>query len=274
MEKSSYSPGTGQAKRTIPEEIGEVCFSPDGKLAAFALGGEASDNDLRVWDVDGWVETARFHGHAAKLNFAAFSPDGSKILSGDKHGSVILWDVPSKSLICRLADDSGPKQASAPPAASTGAFISGGSHALVGMTGDRDHLRLWDLAQMKEVQRLGHGSGSVFALAIASDGSIVATCGGGSSDVHLWETRQWKLISSFRGHTTPMINDVAFINDSRLAVSVGLDTARVWSVDSGEEVYNFSDRLKNLSCVAVSPDGNRLLFGSAYGKATLWQIAP
>jgi len=53
-------------------------FSPDGRrLATWTW-----DNVLRVWDVDTGASIAVLDGHTDGISSAAFSPDGTRIVSG------------------------------------------------------------------------------------------------------------------------------------------------------------------------------------------------
>jgi WD40 repeat protein len=52
-------------------------------------------------------ETARLHGHAEQINDAAFSPDGSRILTASKDGTVKLWDPSNADVLLTLRSDGG-----------------------------------------------------------------------------------------------------------------------------------------------------------------------
>jgi len=66
---------------------------PDGRLALTAGG----DQLVRLWNMPGRVELARYAGHSGHVYAAIFSPDGRRILSGDGNGEVRLWDTKTES---------------------------------------------------------------------------------------------------------------------------------------------------------------------------------
>ena len=70
--------------------VGSVCFSLDGKRLV-STGG---DNTLCIWDVATGEERKRIKDTNA--NFAAFSPNGQRLVSGGFHdNSVRVWDAES-----------------------------------------------------------------------------------------------------------------------------------------------------------------------------------
>jgi WD40 repeat protein len=57
---------------------------------------------VRIVDVEANRDLRRCIGHTASVWCVAFSPDGTRILSGSKDGSVRLWDVSTAREIQRL----------------------------------------------------------------------------------------------------------------------------------------------------------------------------
>lgn len=66
-----------------------LVFSPDGRLLAFCT----PENGVKVWGVYGNAELATFTGHTGEITALAFSPDGSKLVSGAADGVALVWDL-------------------------------------------------------------------------------------------------------------------------------------------------------------------------------------
>ena len=74
----------------------------------------------------------------------------------------------------------------------------------------------------------------------------------------------------YTGHTDS-VDDLAFSPDGRFALSGSLDnTARLWNVETGQELYTLIGHTGGIRSVAYSPDGNYLLTGSTDNTARLW----
>src|SRR5262245_38137702 len=75
----------------------------------------------------------------------------------------------------------------------------------------------------------------VTAIAISSDGSLLATAGDDAL-VNLWRIDDGRLVYALRGHTE-WVRAVAFRHDGKVIASAGDDrTVRLWDTASGELV--------------------------------------
>jgi WD40 repeat protein len=70
--------------------VDQLVFSPGGRLLAVS-----ESPDVQVWDVESGKLLRRFSGHLPGwVNTLAFSPDGTRLLSGsDTDGTALIWDV-------------------------------------------------------------------------------------------------------------------------------------------------------------------------------------
>ena len=76
-------------------------FSPDGKIfATGSYGNRVSpvDDSIQLWDTKTWRKIGVLKGHLHTVNSIFFSPDGKKIISGNKGSSVIIHNVVSHSI--------------------------------------------------------------------------------------------------------------------------------------------------------------------------------
>jgi WD40 repeat protein len=71
----------------------QISFGPDGRWLAAGVWGVNKPTDVQVWDVATGSEVTRLKGHKDMVWGAAFSPDGTYLVTGDASGNVILWKV-------------------------------------------------------------------------------------------------------------------------------------------------------------------------------------
>ncbi len=84
---------TGQLIQSlpIPNHVGDLEFSPDGRLLATA----SDDNKIRIWEISNYELRSILEGHKHYVNGIAFSPDGKLIISGSHDQKIGIWDVES-----------------------------------------------------------------------------------------------------------------------------------------------------------------------------------
>ena len=122
--------------------VERVAFSPIGHLLLTA----SHDGTARLWDIDGVLTTTL--RHQIPPTFAAFSPDGTRVVTGGQNRVGHIWDVASGREIARLESQGGQLQ--------DATFSPDGRRIA---TAARSGVVIWDAASGRQIARLkGHDS--------------------------------------------------------------------------------------------------------------------
>ena len=68
--------------------VGAIEVSPDGSLVAIG-----NSNEVWVWDTISWQMVKTFSGHVDYVEDLAFTPDGTKVLSASRDGTIRVWTL-------------------------------------------------------------------------------------------------------------------------------------------------------------------------------------
>lgn len=230
-----------------------VALSPDGKLGL--SGGD--DRTIRLWEVAGGRELARFEGHGDLVTAVTFSADGRLAASGGKDRTVRIWDVAGRRQLQRLTGHTDPVGGLA--------FSPDGKRVL--SAGHDGTVRLWDVRKGTELRCFVGHAGRVNAVAISPNGKQ-ALSGGHDRTVRLWELATGRELGRFEGHAREVYT-VAFAPDGRRAVSGGNDKLiRLWDLADRRELRRFEGHANAVIRLAFSPDGRMLFSGSSQYQGT------
>lgn len=270
-----------------------VAFSADGTKAL--TGSE--DKTARLWDAATGGEICAFTGHLDAVEDVAFSPDGTKVLTGSRDRTTKLWDTATGEELRTFAEPG--------DFVWSVAFSPDGSKILVGA--GNWAAKLWDAATGGEIGASQVGAEHASAAVFSRDGAWVLTGGGfprtkkltwrGWVDISesivetakLWDAATGGEIRTFTGPTGG-VSSAAFSPDGTKMVTAARSvrtntrtddgwvdaddtTARLWDVATGAELFTLAGHSAEVTSVAYSPDGTRVLTGSKDGTARLWDAA-
>jgi len=138
--------------------------------------------------------------------------------------------------------------------------------------GEKDVVRLWEVATGKDRLKLAGHKGRVWAVALTPDGKTVAT-GGEDGVICLWDALNGKRLHTLNGHFDE-VRSLAFSPDGLTLVSGSQDKrVRLWDVAAGKEVKELQGHRSWVQAVAFSPDGKTVLSGSRDETTRLWDVA-
>jgi WD40 repeat protein len=207
----------------------------------------------------------------AQIRAVAFSPSGTRIISGDSDGTLRLWDANTGQPIGdRLTGHSG--------GVSSVAFSPDSARIVAGSSGTGSGvgiLRLWDAKTGQPVGASLQGiSGVVTSVAFSNSGSLIVS-GDSHGTLRLWDasTRQ-PVGEPLQGNEYSAVLRVAFSPDnSRILAALDDGTVFLWDADTrqriGEPMKGPSGKW---SSAAFNSGGNRIAFGGWDGTLSLWDL--
>jgi WD40 repeat protein len=232
----------------------------------------------------------------------AFSPDGSRIVSGGNTRMALLWDAATGESIgapLRQRDT-----------VNTMTFSPDGSRVATGNL--NGVFRAWNIAKSKyngkTIEQDGHILGAVFVhdslwtlteidgmvqfkdsstgkaigkpflysenmkfKALSPDGSRVVTKYNNGSNIDIWDVTTGERIGTM---SHPSLAKVAFSPDGSLILTGGGDNiARIWDAATLKCLLKIRQHGRAIDAVAFSSDGSRFLIGSYDGTTQMWDTA-
>jgi WD40 repeat protein len=228
--------------------ISSAALSTDGKRALFG----ATDNSIRLWDLEKRAEVATLKGHTDVVTALAFTPDGQRAASGSWDKSVRLWN---------LADATGqPRHLKGHNEhVNDVAFSPDGS--LLASAGDDATIRLWDTANGGQLHELkGHELG-VCSLAFTPDGRRLFS-GGEDGTIFLWDAREGTRLKSFNHLHNLMVSCLACSPDGKRLLSGSWDMSlRLWDIESAKEIGSLERQEFFVQSLAFAPSQDRAASG-------------
>lgn len=160
----------------------------------------------------------------------AMTPDGKRVVSGDKDGLVSVWNADPKNLelvkTIKMLDG----------AILSIAITPDGRTAVCGS--QVGTVRTLDLASGEPLRRMQAHEGGVRSVALSPDGTRVASAGSDKT-IKIWDIATGNCLQTLSGHED-VVHCVAFSSDGSRVVSGGADKRIIiWDVQSGSRLQTF-----------------------------------
>ena len=275
-----FDAATGRLIRTISAHsdsrlsrlyngVRSVAFSPDGTQILSGSGG----NTFKLWDAATGRLIRTFSGHRGYVQFAAFSPDGKRIVSSAEYPDydIKLWDADTGRVMRTFSENT-----------FRSVMFSPDGRQILSVFYDRENnsaksFRLYDAATGREIRTFSDHTSMVSVTAFSPDGKRFLT---GSRDhvVNMWDAVTGRKLRTFSGHTREIVS-VAFSPDASRVLSASRDNIKMWDAQTGREIASFSGEnifswKHSFYTAKISPDGSQILSaGDSDGTITLWDAA-
>lgn len=247
---------TGKCLRTFKghnQPVECVAFDPNGRV----LASGSEDNTINLWDLTDGKLLHRLEGHSGYVRTIAFDPTGHILASGSTDDTVKLWETTKGKLIRSLKhtdnvnsvvfDSAGRIIASGGDDDTVTLWESASGKKLRMLKGHQSWINsiefipsecafasasadktimIWDQDSGTLLRRLeAHADDGVKAITFASDFPLMASLGGTSSGIFIWNCKNWEIVANIlektqEGWFSPTL---AFHPSLPLLASVGSD---------------------------------------------------
>lgn len=248
------------SEKTFPIEY-TFDVSPDGRWIV-APGKE--NTDLLIYNsLKGYALYHIMRSHLNKVNFAFFSPDSQRILSGSDDCSLMLWDsISGKPALGPLKGHSGPVY--------VGTFSRSGNKIASG--GSDKTIILWDGKTGKPLfeQALRGHTDDIYTMEFSAD-EMRLVSGGDDGKIIVWDCLDGTMLFDPIEAHEDWITCVKFSWDGIKLYSSSFDTTiKVWNSDSGELLDTLKAHNQSVYSIKFSPDHNKMVSVSNDRKAIIW----
>ncbi len=200
--------------------------------------------------------------HDGPVDAAAFSPDGTRVVTGSDDRTARLWDSATGQPVGLPLHH--PAQVAAVAYSPDGKTV---------LTGCVDGIaRLWDVDTGRLVRSTPSQEGAVMAVAYSPDGTTILT-GGNFQAAHLRDTATFSRIGR-PSIPHDFVRAAAFSPDGK-TILTGTEgrSARLWDAATGKPVGPALPLQSSIYAVAYHPDGRTVLTGGVEGMVRSWDAA-
>ena len=221
---------------------------------------------ISIWDAaTGTLLREGPGGHGARviMGALAFSPNGKKLLWGDKDTTINLWDLETGEV----------RTFQGHKAYHTGVAFDPRGRWIASASSDGT-VKLWDLESRYDVHTFPKLN-SPTDVAFSPDGRYLAACTG--SGVRMWDLTRPKdpreIELKGQRNAQALKNKLSFSPDGRYLAAGSSNTVRLWEVESGEVRATLRGHSNQVICAAFLDGGRMLASGSEDRTVKLWDIA-
>ncbi|CAN5834353.1 hypothetical protein BH23ACT4_BH23ACT4_07530 [soil metagenome] len=237
-------------------------FSPDDSLLAVArnVDGTTEKTGPMIYDLATGELKGTLEGHQGDVTDIGFTPDGARVVTSSRDGTVRVWDVESGETIGIYTGHDDSVQ---------DLQISKDGSA-VASSGSAD-VRVWDLETLETTATIVGHSGAVDGIDLSPGGDLLLTASNSDGTTRLWDLRPfWS--HELAGLPGPALGQSAGLSYSPdgaiLAASRDVDLVTLWDTSKWSEFDSFQSWNGRME---FGPDGS-LLATAGFGGVKLHDL--
>jgi WD40 repeat protein len=201
-------------------------------------------------------------GHDGPVIGAAFSPDGTRVITASGDRTARVWDIATATQLAVLSGHSN--------GLFTAEFSPDGQR-IVTASVDRT-ARIWDAATGKPLAVLAGHDGEVYTAVFSPDGRYVLTASEDGT-ARIWDAATAKPLA-FVARENDAVLGAAFSPDGRRVVTASSNqVARVWDVATAKSIAVLAGHESFVQTPDFAPDGRRIVTASGDKTARIWDAA-
>ena len=231
-------------------------------LAARRAGVDAPPLRMLFHAAERHLPLAPALGHQAEVMSAAFSPDGTRIVTASRDHTARVWDAATgKPLTVPLEHRDSVRRA---------AFSPDGTRVV---TASEDKTaRIWDAATGKPLTASLEHDSWVVSAAFSPDGTRVVTASFDHT-ARIWDAATGHPLTAPLEHEREVANAAFSPDGARVVTASYDDTARIWDVATGKPLTPALRHDDLVVSAAFSFDGTRVITASTDGTARIWDAS-
>jgi WD40 repeat protein/serine/threonine protein kinase len=284
-----------------------VRISPDGRTIAtspYVPDSESDDDPLqrapRMWDAATGQQVLILEGHSRRVDTLEFSPDGSKVATGDWDNTARLWDATTGQLIHSWPNHESfvgsvcfhPKGTRLAVASEGGVLVydvqtgeklkrgvvEGSGFPCVQYVPDGSEIianagcdvAVLDAETLETTSLLRGQYDLVWNFDVRADGRQLVSAGSGDETVMVWDLTKRQRPYALPEYPESVGQDVLFSRDGTWLVTRMDQKVAVWNIDTRNCRYRLA---KECDAVTLSSDGRFMATGHRNGEVTIWDFA-
>ena len=198
-------------------------------------------------------------GHSGYVYSVAFSPDGTKIISGSMDQTIKIWDANTGQCLKTLKGHS--------EYIYSVAFSPDGRRIVSG-SNDKT-IKIWDANTGQCLKTLKGHKNFVLSVAYSPDGTKIVS-GSRDNTIKIWNANTGQCLKTLKGHSS-WVNSVAYSPDGTRIVSGSVDdNVNIWDANTRKCLKTLKGTSNWANSVVYSQDGTKIISGSGDSNVNIW----